>query len=435
MDHEAIRSALEFLRSAERLKDVTRTSWTSAGTRESVAAHTWRVTLMATVFAPEFPDVDVARLLKMCVIHDLGEAVGGDISAKLQPPDGKAEAERRDLLGLLQPLSADLQAELVELWDDYERAASPEARLAKALDKLETIMQHNQGANPPEFDYAFNLDYGRRYTTDHPLIAAIRGILDEETSARAEGVPAFQDHFSGTAADYAAHRPGYPSALVDFVADVAPHQGTAWDAGCGSGQLSVMLADCFEHVVATDASHAQIAHATPHPNVEYRCARAEDSGLPDASVDLAVAAQAAHWFELDAYHAEVRRVARPGAIIALASYGVMRIDEAVDRVVQRFYSEVLGPYWPVERRHVESGYRSLPFPFEEIDVPELEMHAEWKVADLLGYVDTWSAVRALKRAEGRERYQAFRRDLMEAWGSEPSTRDVRWPLALRAGRI
>jgi putative hydrolases of HD superfamily len=181
-----LEGTLAFLRAAEQLKDATRTSWTSAGNRETVAAHTWRLALMAMVFAHEFPGIDIARLMKMCIIHDLGEAIGGDISATLQPPEGKAEAERHDLLRLVEPLPVPVRDEIVDLWDDYERAASPEARLAKALDKLETILQHNQGDNPPDFDYAFNLGYGRRYTAEHPLIRAIRDILDQETRARTD---------------------------------------------------------------------------------------------------------------------------------------------------------------------------------------------------------------------------------------------------------
>jgi putative hydrolase of HD superfamily len=141
---------------------------------------------MALVVGRDLGDVDMARLLKMCVIHDLGEAIGGDISAKLQPPEGKAVQERADLLELLEPLHADARTEIVELWDEYEAAATPEARIAKALDKLETIMQHNQGRNPAGFDYAFNLDYGAQYTSHHPVIEQMRRILDEETASWAE---------------------------------------------------------------------------------------------------------------------------------------------------------------------------------------------------------------------------------------------------------
>jgi len=165
---------------------VPRTAWTSEGHRESVAEHTWRLCLMALVFAPEFPDIDMARLLKMCVIHDLGEALGGDISATLQPPEGKAAEERADLLELMEPLPPRVRSEILELWDEYEGAATPEARVAKALEKLETILQHNQGRNPATFDYDFNLDYGARYTSVHPVLREIRRILDQETAARAE---------------------------------------------------------------------------------------------------------------------------------------------------------------------------------------------------------------------------------------------------------
>lgn len=190
MDSADLAAVLRFLRDAERLKIVTRTSWTSTGQQESVAEHTWRLCLMALALERAFPAVDMARLLKICVVHDLGEAIRGDISATLQPPEGKAVEERRDLLQLLEPLPPAVRQEIVGLWDEYEAGATTEARLAKALDKLETIMQHNQGRNPPAFDYRFNLDYGRRYTADDPVIAALRAILDAETLARAEGRPA-----------------------------------------------------------------------------------------------------------------------------------------------------------------------------------------------------------------------------------------------------
>src|SRR6266702_489726 len=245
----------------------------------------------------------------------------------------------------------------------------------------------------------------------------------------------FKDHFSETAAAYAAHRPTYPEALVDFLSGMAPARDLAWDSGCGSGQLSVPLAGRFARVIATDASAAQLARAVPRPNVEYRRAAAEASGLPAAVVDLAVAAQAAHWFDLAGYYAEVRRVARRGAIIALATYATMSIDDDIDRVVKRFYLDVVGPYWPPERRHTEDGYRSLPFPFEELPAPELEMRAEWALADVVGYVETWSAVRAMARATGRAPIPELRRDLARFWGPEAAVRPVRWPLALRVGRL
>jgi putative hydrolase of HD superfamily len=181
---------IEFLRGAERLKTVLRSGHLSDGTRESTAEHTWRLCLMAVVLADAFPDADPARLLAMCVVHDLGEALGGDVPAPQQVGEpAKADRERADLLRLLAPLPDRLRAKLLGLWDEYEAAATPEAVAAKGLDKLETILQHVQGQNPPDFDYRFNLGYGRRYTDAHPLLAAVRELLDRETEARADGEP------------------------------------------------------------------------------------------------------------------------------------------------------------------------------------------------------------------------------------------------------
>ncbi len=179
---------LAFLRTAERLKSTPRSGWTTAGERESVAAHTWRLSLMAAVLSDRFPGIDLARLLKICLIHDLGEALHGDVPAPEQRPDGdKAAREREDLRSVLAPLPERLQEELTALWDEYEAARTPEAQLAKGLDKLETILQHTQGLNPTDFDYRFNLSYGQAYTAAHPILAALRARLDEATEARARG--------------------------------------------------------------------------------------------------------------------------------------------------------------------------------------------------------------------------------------------------------
>jgi putative hydrolase of HD superfamily len=183
---------LEFLRNAERLKTMTRSAYTTMGEQESVAEHTWRVSLMAALVGPQFPDVDQYRLIRMCLVHDLGEAIGGDIPAPEQArrraageSEGKSSAERRDLATLLEPLLPALRDDVLSLWDEYEAAETPTAKLAKALDKLETILQHTQGKNPPSFDYRFNLGYGRDHTNQPPLIASLRAMLDQATEDRA----------------------------------------------------------------------------------------------------------------------------------------------------------------------------------------------------------------------------------------------------------
>ncbi len=245
----------------------------------------------------------------------------------------------------------------------------------------------------------------------------------------------FKDHFSGVAFAYAAHRPTYPAEIVDYLAEQASRRDLAWDAGCGSGQLSTLLARRFARVIATDPSAEQLAQARPHPGVDYRQSSAEASGLDAASVDLAVAAQAAHWFDLPRYYAEVRRVVRPGGLVALLAYGVVHVDRDLTSIVDRFYWQTLAGYWPQERRIVEEGYRSLPFPFSELETPAFRMTATWSLQELLGYVRTWSAVQAIERARGREPYAGFARAVSETWGDPGQRRDVRWDLAVRLGKV
>lgn len=194
MDISETLGTLQFLREAERLKNVYRTSWASGGQQESTASHTWRLCLMALVFERNFPDLDIGRLLKICIVHDLGEAIGGDIPAIYQQIDApKSGQEPKDLLVLLEPLPEGIRQEIIALWDDYEAAASSEARVAKALDKLETLLQHNQGANLPDFDYAFNLKYGRKFTDAVPFVAELRAMIDAETRQKAAETNALAD--------------------------------------------------------------------------------------------------------------------------------------------------------------------------------------------------------------------------------------------------
>lgn len=178
---------LNFLRRAERLKDTTRCAWTSAGRHESTAEHTWRLCLLAVLVRPQYPHLDFERVLRMCVVHDLGEALNGDIPAVDQAPGhAKADAERRDLLTLLGDLVGPARDDIVALWDEYDAASTPEARLVKGLDKLETLVQHAQGANPAGFDYGFNFGYGRAQTDADPLLAGLRALVDKDTSRRVD---------------------------------------------------------------------------------------------------------------------------------------------------------------------------------------------------------------------------------------------------------
>lgn len=182
MEEVKLQGVLDFLRAAEQLKNTLRSAHTSQGRKESTAEHTWRLCLMVMLFEAEFPEMDISKLLKMCIIHDLGEAISGDIPAVDQVPgENKALKERLDLQLLIAPLSDDLQVMILALWDEYELAQTPEAKLAKAMDKLETLLQHTQGDNPDDFDYGFNLSYGKKYTDGYDLTAKIRALIDVET--------------------------------------------------------------------------------------------------------------------------------------------------------------------------------------------------------------------------------------------------------------
>lgn len=243
------------------------------------------------------------------------------------------------------------------------------------------------------------------------------------------------DHFSRQATHYRDSRPGYPAALYEFLGCAVVRPETALDCATGNGQAAVDLADRFAEVIAFDLSVEQLAEAAMHPRVRYFAADAARLPLPEHRVDLVTVAQALHWLDLPAFYAEVRRVARPGAVVAAWTYGRVRISAGVDRAVARLHEDVVGPYWPAERRHVENGYRDLPFPFEPVAVPPLALAADWALERLTRYLASWSAVQRYKDALGRDPLEAVRQDLAAAWGPPDRLRRVEWPLAIRAGRV
>jgi len=248
------------------------------------------------------------------------------------------------------------------------------------------------------------------------------------------GGAGFHDHFSRQAAQYAVYRPGYPPELIASLARLAPARDCCWDVGTGNGQAAVMLAAHFARVIATDASERQLSHATPHPRVTYLAAPAEQAPLPDHSVSLVTVAQALHWFDHPAFYREVQRVAVPGAVLAAWSYGLLRVDAAVDAEIQWFYEVRIGRFWPPERRHVETGYTTIDFPFPRLEVAAPPLEVMLDRAAVLGLVGTWSAVAGARAAEAGDPLDELAARLAVAWPhGEPRT--VRWPLALLVGRV
>ncbi len=245
----------------------------------------------------------------------------------------------------------------------------------------------------------------------------------------------FADHFSGIAPDYAAFRPRYPELLVDVLADRSPSTRTVWDVGCGTGQLSVALARRFDAVIATDAAAAQIDAAEPHPRVSYACAPAERSGLADHVADLVVVAQAAHWFDWPRFVAEAARVARPGALVALLSYGNHDIVDASPAILDAMqtYRDAVETFWPRGREHIMNGYRDLEMPWPAVEAPAIDMTMTWDREQLLGYIRTWSATQRRSAAEGPAAIDRLHTEWRRTW-SDGVRYVVRWPLIVKLAR-
>jgi ubiquinone/menaquinone biosynthesis C-methylase UbiE len=245
----------------------------------------------------------------------------------------------------------------------------------------------------------------------------------------------FEDHFSQHAQDYARFRPAYPDSLFAYLASVTPATNLAWDCGTGNGQAAVQLANYFDRVVATDASAEQIARAFPHERVEYRVQPAEAVSLGSSSVDLVTVAVAVHWFDLDAFYREARRVLKPRGVIAVWTYHLPLIEPEVDRILATYTHEVLEGYWPERIHYLMERYTTLPFPFDELNVPPFEMEYQWTLAQLIGFLDSWSATRRYREANTRHPVEEIWDELRAAWGHDDRTRLIHWPLYLRVGRV
>ena len=243
---------------------------------------------------------------------------------------------------------------------------------------------------------------------------------------------AFKDHFSKQAADYAKFRPRYPHEMFEYLGSLAPSRKLAWDCGTGNGQAAVGLVSVFDRVIATDASEKQIANAEPHERVEYRMVSAEESGLESGTIDLIMVAQALHWFDLDRFYDEVRRVLKKNSVLAASAYNLLHVEPAIDEVINRYYYEVVGPFWPPERVLIEK-FEELPFPFSEIQAPSFEMIGQWNLEHLVGYLRSWSATQRFIAANKRDPLEAIADDLRAAWGDPGQMRKVVWPLILRVG--
>jgi SAM-dependent methyltransferase len=243
-----------------------------------------------------------------------------------------------------------------------------------------------------------------------------------------------KDLFSSHSSDYKAFRPVYPQALYDFLLPLCARHHTAWDVGCGNGQVAEVLARHFQQVQATDISAAQIEQAAPNPSIHYRVAPAEASGLAPASIDMITVGQALHWFDHPRFFEEVRRVAAPGCLLAAWGYELLHIQPDVDRLVDHFYRVTTGPYWEPERRHIETRYRLIEFPFVELEAPEFFIKVRWTRPTLIAYLNTWSAVKRYEKTHSKSPLDEFEKDLREIWRNDEA-KEVTFPVFMRVFRI
>lgn len=244
----------------------------------------------------------------------------------------------------------------------------------------------------------------------------------------------FKDYFSSASDDYKRFRPAYPDDLYGYLAEIVPDTGFAFDVGCGNGQASRQLAQHFAQVHASDASATQIQQASPTDNITYHVAPAERIPAADSSVDIVTVAQAIHWFRHADFFAEVQRVLKPDGILAAWGYQLLYTDTPLDAVVEDFHSNIVGPYWPEERALLDEGYTRIDFPYPREKAPEFFMRARWQFAHLIGYLNTWSAVKQYENALGHNPIEKHFDAIAAAWGDNALEKDIYWPLILYVGK-
>jgi ubiquinone/menaquinone biosynthesis C-methylase UbiE len=243
-----------------------------------------------------------------------------------------------------------------------------------------------------------------------------------------------KDNFSTQAEQYAKFRPTYPDDLYQFLLSLVETKNVAWDCGTGNGQVAKELSKYFKKVYATDISEEQIKNAVRRDNIFYKVEAAEKTSFPEKSFDLITVAQAIHWFDFGLFYKEAERTIKPGGILAVIGYGLLGTDENVDKIINRFYYEIIGPYWDKERKYVDENYRTIPFPFKEIETPQLYNIYEWTLEQLVGYLDTWSAVQHYIKVNKQDPVKLVYKDLKDAWMTR-STKTVRFPILLRIGKL
>jgi len=241
-----------------------------------------------------------------------------------------------------------------------------------------------------------------------------------------------KDNFSKQAEIYSKFRPGYPPDLFTFIASLVKNKHAVWDCATGNGQAATELAKHFEQVYATDISEKQLENAVQKSNIIYLKEPAEKTSFEDNHFDLITVAQAIHWFDFDAFYKEVNRTLKPAGVLAVIGYGMLKGDDEINRAIDYFYKDVTGPYWDKERRYLDEGYQTIPFPFREIAAPAFVSKYNWNLGQLTGYLNTWSAVQHYIKQHGHNPVEELEMRLKEHWQADES-RLIEFPILLRIG--
>lgn len=236
---------------------------------------------------------------------------------------------------------------------------------------------------------------------------------------------------------YARHRPHYPEALFEWLRDQTPDHEAALDCATGNGQAAVALTRYYQRVVAMDVSAEQIAQAQSHPQVEYRVGQVEHSSLPTKTFDVVTVAQALHWFDFEPFWAQVRRVAKPGALFCAWGYNPTETDRELDVAFIEPFRRIIAPFWDPRNRILWNGYltEEIKFPFTRLVVPSFAIEVDWAFSDVVDYFLTWSAYKQSRK----DTVAAARMDelMLRAKGTFSQDRRfvIRMPLTMLAGFV
>jgi ubiquinone/menaquinone biosynthesis C-methylase UbiE len=243
-----------------------------------------------------------------------------------------------------------------------------------------------------------------------------------------------KDNFSTGSNLYAKYRPTYPQELFDALLAHISNKKLALDVGTGNGQVAEQLALYFEKVYATDISSEQIKQAQPNEKIEYSVQSAEKTNFENNTFDLIVVAQAVHWFDFESFYTEIDRILKKNGVFAMWGYGLIRTFPELDKIIDDFYYNQIGKYWDAERKHIDDAYQNIPFPFEKAKIFNFENKILWNLEYLIGYLNTWSAVKHYEKQNGKNPVQAIENELKQAIAQKESF-EVTFPIFMKVGEM